>query len=65
MEGNTPELNNSGVYLFNLFIDGEFYPVKVNELIPSKDNDYTYARSKNNEIYIPLMEKVWAKVNES
>lgn len=40
MMDNTPELNSSGIQVFNIFIDGEFYPVKINELIPSKDNDY-------------------------
>eukprot|EP00341_Mesodinium_pulex_P011943 CAMPEP_0116907062 /NCGR_PEP_ID=MMETSP0467-20121206/12884_1 /TAXON_ID=283647 /ORGANISM="Mesodinium pulex, Strain SPMC105" /LENGTH=50 /DNA_ID=CAMNT_0004582013 /DNA_START=330 /DNA_END=482 /DNA_ORIENTATION=- len=47
---NTPELNAEGVYSFKLFIDGEFLEVKVNEMIPTFNDYFTYAHTANNEV---------------
>lgn len=50
MDKNDDTLKAQGIFVFTLFIDGEFIDIKVNELIPSYKNNYTYAHTPNNEI---------------
>ena len=61
----TKKLNNKCYYEIVLFINGEFQIVIIDDFIPflkGKNKPY-FSHPNNNEIWVLLLEKAWAKVN--
>lgn len=62
------EVQKSGQYQVRLFIQGEPVIVIVDDYFPCTKNGkfaFTHSRGADNEIWVPLIEKAWAKVNSS
>jgi hypothetical protein len=61
------EVNSKGVYGVKLLIQGEYNAITVDDFIPCKRGDMTpaFSYTKNNEIWIMILEKAWAKINKS
>jgi calpain-15 len=62
----TQEVNTAGIYLMSFFVDGIERPVIVDDWFPVHKADNTkpcFARSKDEELWVMLMEKAWAKLN--
>ena len=58
------EINSKGYYEVILFIDGQFQIVIIDDYLPIiNDNEFCFSPSINNEIWLCLLEKAWAKVN--
>ena len=58
------EINSKGYYEIIFFIDGQFKIVIIDDYLPIiNDNEFCFSPSLNNEIWICLLEKAWAKVN--
>ena len=56
------EFNTLGYYEVILFIDGQWQIVIVDDYVPW-NGDFVSARPFDNEIWLVLLEKAWAKVN--
>jgi len=65
MSKNTKELNDSHIYTFIFYVDGEKIDIHVNDLLPYFNGYICYASTGSNELYIPLIEKAWAKIFNS
>ena len=62
----TKTVNQYGYYEIILFINGKFQIVIIDDYFPvQKDNpsQLQFAKPNNNEIWVLLLEKAWAKVN--
>ena len=61
----TTTYNAIGYYEIVLFIDGQWQIVIVDDNIPynKQKNNYAFAYSKDNSIWVMLLEKAWAKIN--
>ena len=61
----TKDINEEGYFELILFIDGKFQIVIVDDYIPvfKKNNKICYSRPNNNEIWVCILEKAWAKIN--
>jgi hypothetical protein len=61
----TKEKNSEGYYEVILFIDGEWQIVFVDDYFPvsKKTNTFAFAKPNGNELWVILLEKVWAKIN--
>ena len=61
----TPERNKSGVYAVRVFTQGTFSTIVIDDYIPVHPGyDFPYfSHTQNNDIWVPLVEKVWAKAN--
>ena len=58
------EINPEGYFEVVLFIDGKFQIVIVDDFLPvDENNELVFTQSRNNEIWICILEKAWAKVN--
>lgn len=57
--------NSKGYYEVILFIDGEWQIVVVDDYFPfaKGTKSYAFTGSHNNELWVLLLEKAWAKVN--
>ena len=63
----TKELNSPGIYSVTLYITGEKRTVTVDDYFPfcpSKD-DWAFSKSVDQEIWVLILEKAWAKVHGS
>lgn len=62
-----PTYNPSGKYLVRLFINGIPRKVIVDDLLPCASDGKGYslicARSKNNDFWVPILEKAYMKLN--
>lgn len=61
------EVSCKGVYAVKLMIQGEYNIITVDDFIPCKPLDMTpaFSYTKNNEIWIMILEKAWAKINNA
>ena len=58
----TKEVNEAGVYLINLFVNGIKTPVIVDDYFPCyKSGKIAFCKSQENELWAMLIEKAWAK----
>ena len=59
------EINPDGFYEIMFYIDGKPQIVIIDDYLPvtKYNKSLVYAKSKGNEIWVPLIEKAWAKVN--
>ena len=61
----TKKINNQCYYEIVLFINGEFQIIIIDDYIPfikNKNKPY-FSHPNNNEIWVILLEKAWAKIN--
>ena len=63
----TQEFNHQGFYQFDFFINGVPVRVHIDDALPTPKNrpGLAMARSRNNEIWVPLLEKAFAKCFKS
>lgn len=61
----TKEINDAGIYLVTLFINGYEYPVIVDDYFPSVYNQPAFCKTKDGELWAMILEKAWAKVHGS
>ena len=63
----TKTVNENGLYEIIFFIDGEFQIIIIDDYLPVNKNtkNLAFAKNKNNEIWVCLIEKAWAKLNGS
>jgi len=60
----TEERNDAGIYAFNVFVRGLPTIVTIDEyLLTSGDNGQFARISGDGSMWVPLLEKAWAKVN--
>jgi len=59
------DINSNGYYEIIFFIDGVYTIVIIDDYLPVfKDNkELCFGKSTNNEIWLCLLEKAWAKIN--
>ena len=58
----TQEVNKSGIYLLKIFVNGVASPVIVDDFIATRHNLPCYAQSRDEELWVILLEKAWAKL---
>ncbi len=66
----TDVVNEAGCYGVSLCINGEFKDIYVDDLIPchlNADGEVVpaFSKSKNNELWVLILEKIWAKINHN
>jgi calpain-15 len=58
----TRTYNPSGLYGVKLCIDGEFKAIGVDDYIPIQYDKPAFTKGSNDEIWVMIIEKAWAKV---
>ena len=68
----TDEVNVSGCYAVRICINGEFKKIVVDDTFPCTQGDGfgsgmipAFSKTKNKELWVLLLEKVWAKLNHT
>lgn len=63
----TKEVNAAGCYVVTLYLTGEPIDVVLDDLIPCFDHNQKpcFTKTNGNEIWVPLLEKAYAKLNGS
>ena len=62
----TKDINKAGIYLLTFFVNGRITPIIVDDFIPvKKTNKPAFAYSKDQELWVILLEKAWAKLHGS
>lgn len=61
----TKHVNPVGIYLISLYINGYETPVIIDDYLPVRHNRPSFARSREGELWVILLEKAWAKVHGS
>ena len=64
----TNEINAAGCYAVKLWHNGEFVSVVIDDRLPYgklNQNELLYAKSKANALWVPFLEKTWAKLNHN
>ncbi len=56
------EINAAGCYLVKFYVNGVPKGVMVDDTFLVADNHLEFAQCKNDEIWVPLIEKAWAKL---
>ena len=60
----TKEINEAGIYMINFMINGQETPVVVDDHLPVNSRGKpAFARSRENELWVCLLEKAWAKLH--
>jgi len=62
----THTVNESGIYMLKLYVNGMLTPVIVDDYVPVTARGNLFAcTTKSSEIYAILLEKAWAKLHGS
>lgn len=62
----TKTVNEAGIYLVNFFLNGQETPIVVDEHLPVGANGKPcFATCRDNELWVSLLEKAWAKLHGS
>lgn len=61
----TKEINEAGIYLVTLFVNGFETPVILDDFFPVVYNRPAFCSSSDGEIWAMLLEKAWAKLHGS
>jgi hypothetical protein len=61
----TKKVSQNGYYEIVLFLDGEWQVVTLDDYFVVKNgtDDFEFSTPNGNEIWVPLLEKAWAKIN--
>ena len=61
-----PEISENGVYVLKVYIQGKQKLIAVDDFIPCfKNKKWAFSYSGPNEVWVQILEKVWAKMNKS
>ena len=58
----TKIVNQSGIYLVTLFVNGVRTPIVLDDYLPCRNGQPIFARTKGEELWVCLLEKAWAKL---
>lgn len=60
-------MNDAGIFLFKFFINGMQTAVIVDDYLPvvKGTRNLAFAKSDRGELWVPLLEKAWAKLHGS
>ena len=63
----TQKINDAGIYLIKLYVNGIRISVIIDDYLPvvKGTDNLAFARSDTGELWVPLLEKAWAKVHGS
>ena len=61
----TQEVNVAGIYLMYFYVNGVKTPVIVDDHLPFKGSRVAFAKSRDGELWVSLLEKAWAKLHGS
>ena len=60
----TEQVNKAGIYMVRFFLNGQETPVIVDEFLPCGQNGKpAFATCRDNELWVSLLEKAWAKLH--
>lgn len=59
----TDKINKEGMFGVNMYKDGEYTLVLVDNLFPTKNNKPVFARPHGSELWAMILEKAWAKTH--
>jgi hypothetical protein len=59
----TKKVNAAGCYLVYFYINGVRTAVVVDDYLPSKNGRPVFARSRDAELWVNILEKAWAKLH--
>ena len=61
----TKQVNSAGIYLLKFYINGIETPVIVDDYLPVNEgtSDPAFAYSREDELWVSLLEKGWAKLH--
>lgn len=58
------EVNSAGIYMVKFYLNGEETPVIVDDHIPvTKRGSPAFASSRDQELWVSILEKAWAKLH--
>ena len=55
--------NKHGCYAVNLYVSGALRTIVIDDLFPAYRNEWAFTHSKEEEIWVMVLEKAWAKVH--
>ena len=58
----TRTINKAGIYMMTFYINGVLTPVIVDDFMPTRAGRLCFASSVDNELWVCLLEKAWAKL---
>jgi hypothetical protein len=58
----TKEVNQAGIYLVSFYINNILHPVIIDGYVPMKYGKPYFTSGRENELWVILMEKAWAKL---
>lgn len=60
----TKTINKAGIYMVNIFVNGQETPVIVDDHLPvNKNGKPCFATCRDGEIWVSILEKAWAKLH--
>ena len=61
----TKEYNSAGIYMVYLYVNGIWSAVVIDDYIPvwPQNNQPVFAKTKNDALWVSLLEKAWAKLH--
>ena len=62
---HTKEPNSAGIYLMSLYVNGAITPIIVDDYVPVQGDNPCFSSSKDNEMWVMLLDKAWAKLQGS
>lgn len=61
----TENASQNGVYVVNFCLNGEFKQIVVDDFFPCREGAPSFSKTKNNELWVLILEKAWAKINHN
>jgi Calpain family cysteine protease len=58
-------VNTAGIYSVKFYVNGLMQAVIVDSYVPCVNNEYIGGRTVDNEIWVIIIEKAWAKLHGS
>lgn len=58
----TQTVNTQGIYCVRICVDGVWNAVYIDDYFPTIQNQLIFAGSKNNAVWVMILEKIWAKL---
>jgi hypothetical protein len=59
----TQSCNAAGIFLMSFFVNGIETPLIVDDYLPTRNARCCFTRSKEEELWVSLLEKGWAKLH--
>ena len=63
----TPKINKAGIYAVFLYVNGVRTPVIIDDWLPCRRGKPAFAKSRKSEqeLWVSLLEKAWAKLHKT